>query len=124
MVIQLKNIRVKIKLDKGKTISFVVLKKTSILLFLSASGTVLLAYELATGEEVAIKQMNLANQPKKELIINEIAVMKHNRHINIVNYKDSYLVDEELWVKRIFFSHLVKNVDSGCNGISSRWIIN
>jgi hypothetical protein len=43
--------------------------------------------------------MNLANQPKKELIINEIAVMKHNRHINIVNYKDSYLVDEELWVK-------------------------
>ncbi|CAF1192332.1 unnamed protein product [Adineta steineri] len=63
-----------------------------------ASGTVLLAYELATGEEVAIKQMNLANQPKKELIINEIAVMKHNRHINIVNYKDSYLVDDELWV--------------------------
>jgi hypothetical protein len=44
--------------------------------------------------------MNLANQPKKELIINEIAVMKHNRHINIVNYKDSYLVDEELWVSR------------------------
>ncbi|UJR20558.1 hypothetical protein I4U23_023685 [Adineta vaga] len=63
-----------------------------------ASGTVLLAHEVATGEEVAIKQMNLANQPKKELIINEIAVMKHNRHINIVNYKDSYLVDEELWV--------------------------
>jgi len=70
-----------------------------LLFFKSASGTVLLAYELATGEEVAIKQMNLANQPKKELIINEIAVMKHNRHINIVNYKDSYLVDEELWVK-------------------------
>ncbi|CAF0854695.1 unnamed protein product [Adineta steineri] len=63
-----------------------------------ASGTVLLAYEVATGEEVAIKQMNLANQPKKELIINEIAVMKHNRHINIVNYKDSYLVEDELWV--------------------------
>jgi serine/threonine protein kinase len=98
MVIQLKNIRVKIKLDKGKIISFIEFKKTSILLIFSASGTVLLAYELATGEEVAIKQMNLANQPKKELIINEIAVMKHNRHINIVNYKDSYLVDEELWV--------------------------
>ena len=68
-----------------------------------ASGTVLLAYELATGEEVAIKQMNLANQPKKELIINEIAVMKHNRHINIVNYKDSYLVGEELWVRQNAF---------------------
>jgi serine/threonine protein kinase len=46
--------------------------------------------------------MNLANQPKKELIINEIAVMKHNRHINIVNYKDSYLVDDELWVDKHF----------------------
>jgi serine/threonine protein kinase len=69
-------------------------------LFSRASGTVLLAYELATGEEVAIKQMNLANQPKKELIINEIAVMKHNRHINIVNYKDSYLVNDELWVNK------------------------
>ncbi len=94
-------------------------------MFLSASGTVLLAYELATGEEVAIKQMNLANQPKKELIINEIAVMKHNRHINIVNYKDSYLVDDELWVKTktisIDFFHIIY---SGCYGISSRWIIN
>lgn len=73
-------------------------KYYSLKCFNRASGTVLLAYELATGEEVAIKQMNLANQPKKELIINEIAVMKHNRHINIVNYKDSYLVGEELWV--------------------------
>jgi len=98
MVIQIKNIEVKIRSDKGK-LSFLFEKLLIDFLFLSrASGTVLLAYELATGEEVAIKQMNLANQPKKELIINEIAVMKHNRHINIVNYKDSYLVDEELWV--------------------------
>jgi serine/threonine protein kinase len=57
--------------------------------------------------------MNLANQPKKELIINEIAVMKHNRHINIVNYKDSYLVDDELWVKkntRIFLLMAIENI--------------
>ena len=99
MVILIKNTRVKIKLDKGKTnISHCILLTSHVLNCSSASGTVLLAYELATGEEVAVKQMNLANQPKKELIINEIAVMKHNRHINIVNYKDSYLVDEELWV--------------------------
>ncbi|CAF0785211.1 unnamed protein product [Didymodactylos carnosus] len=63
-----------------------------------ASGTVYIAIELSTGEEVAIKQMNLASQPKKELIINEIMVMKLNKHPNIVNYKDSYLVGEELWV--------------------------
>ena len=36
-----------------------------------ASGTVYTAIETATGTEVAIKQMNLQQQPKKELIINE-----------------------------------------------------
>ena len=34
----------------------------------------------------------------QELIINEILVMRENKHPNIVNYVDSYLVGEELWV--------------------------
>lgn len=42
--------------------------------------------------------MNLRQQPKKELIINEIYVMKANKHPNIVNYLDSYLVNDDLWV--------------------------
>jgi len=57
------------------------------------------AVEIATGSQVAIKQMNLAQQPKKELIINEILVMKEIKQANIVNFVDSYLVGEtELWV--------------------------
>lgn len=63
-----------------------------------ASGTVYTAIEVSTGMEVAIKQMNLAQQQKKELIINEILVMRENKHPNVVNYLDSYLVGEELWV--------------------------
>lgn len=64
-----------------------------------ASGTVFTAIETSTGTEVAIKQMNLSQQPKKELIINEILVMRENKHPNVVNYLDSYLVgDGELWV--------------------------
>ena len=51
-----------------------------------------------TGRVVAIKQMNLSQQPKKELIINEIIVMRENQQKNIVNYVDSLLVDDELWV--------------------------
>ncbi len=63
-----------------------------------ASGTVYTAIETATGTEVAVKQMNLQQQPKKELIINEIVVMKANKHPNVVNFLDAYLVGEELWV--------------------------
>ena len=63
-----------------------------------ASGTVYTAIEIATGMEVAIKQMNLQQQPKKELIINEIVVMKANKHPNVVNFLDAFLVGEDLWV--------------------------
>ena len=42
--------------------------------------------------------MNLEQQPKKELIINEILVMKESRHKNIVNYIDSFLHQGDLWV--------------------------
>merc|ERR1711953_205657 len=40
----------------------------------------------------------LANQPKKDLIINEIKVMRDFRQNNIVNYMDSFLKGDELWV--------------------------
>ena len=42
--------------------------------------------------------MNLEQQPKKDLIINEILVMKEARHPNIVNYIDSFLWKGDLWV--------------------------
>ena len=63
-----------------------------------ASGGVFTAYENATGNCVAIKQMNLEQQPKKDLIINEILVMKDSKHKNIVNFMDSYLRGGDLWV--------------------------
>uniref|UniRef100_A0A8C4WR57 non-specific serine/threonine protein kinase n=1 Tax=Eptatretus burgeri TaxID=7764 RepID=A0A8C4WR57_EPTBU len=70
----------------------------------SASGTVFTTVDIATGCEVAVKQMNLQQQPKKELIINEILVMRENKQPNIVNYLDSYLVGEELWVVMEFLA--------------------
>ncbi|NXQ93515.1 PAK2 kinase, partial [Sagittarius serpentarius] len=61
-------------------------------------STVFTAIDVATGQEVAIKQINLQKQPKKELIINEILVMKELKNPNIVNFLDSYLVGDELFV--------------------------
>jgi serine/threonine protein kinase len=80
----------------------------AVLIFLfcnRASGGVFIAHRTITddnGEKtrmpVAIKQMNLEQQPKKELIINEILVMKKSQNANIVNYLDSYLWKGDLWV--------------------------
>lgn len=63
-----------------------------------ASGGVYTAFEVGTNRCVAIKQMNLEQQPKKDLIINEILVMKDSRHRNVVNFMDSFLVKGDLWV--------------------------
>ncbi|KAL7424336.1 hypothetical protein Q5752_000018 [Cryptotrichosporon argae] len=63
-----------------------------------ASGMVFVAKKLANGSKVAIKQMDLAQQPRKELIVNEIIVMKESLHPNVVNFLDAFLVKNELWV--------------------------
>ncbi|CAK7567799.1 MAG: signal transducing kinase of the PAK [Sporothrix epigloea] len=63
-----------------------------------ASGGVYTGFERGSNRLVAIKQMNLEQQPKKDLIINEILVMKDSSHPNIVNFIDSYLWEGELWV--------------------------
>ncbi|KAJ1546714.1 Protein kinase, partial [Nowakowskiella sp. JEL0078] len=63
-----------------------------------ASGSVYFARSNISGNQVAIKQMILAQQPRKELIYNEILIMKESQHPNIVNYVESYLLKGELWV--------------------------
>ncbi|KAG5357879.1 Serine/threonine-protein kinase CLA4 [Yarrowia sp. B02] len=67
-----------------------------------ASGSVYVARPMTNEfqlNKVAIKQMDLASQPRKELIVNEIIVMKESQHANIVNFLDSYLRGtNDLWV--------------------------
>ncbi|NWZ04082.1 PAK3 kinase, partial [Agelaius phoeniceus] len=47
---------------------------------------------------VAIKKINLKGLRKKKLKVNELMVMKINRNPNLINYLDSYLLGEELWL--------------------------
>lgn len=42
--------------------------------------------------------MILARQPRLDMIINEIMVMKEVQHPNIVNFVECYIVKESLWV--------------------------
>jgi p21-activated kinase 1 len=64
----------------------------------SASGGVFTAYQVGTNLPVAIRQMDLDKQRKKDLIINEILVMQASRHANIVNYIDSFHYKNEIWI--------------------------
>ncbi|KAM3539192.1 hypothetical protein ARSEF1564_007883 [Beauveria bassiana] len=49
---------------------------------------------------VAIKEMNLARQQRKEALLDEISIMKEGRHKNVINFLDAFLVNENrmLWV--------------------------
>lgn len=61
-----------------------------------AAGEVFLAHDRA-GRKVAVKKMQLNGESLK-LLITEISIMKTSSHPNIVNYFDSYIVEDQLWV--------------------------
>ncbi|EGG19711.1 p21-activated protein kinase [Cavenderia fasciculata] len=61
------------------------------------AGEVFEAVNSRTNNTVAIKKMKLKAQNLKT-VINEIGMMKNSTHPNIVQYIDSYIVADELWV--------------------------
>lgn len=65
-----------------------------------ASGVVFIALDLKTDAKVAIKTIDLKSQSSKELILNEIRVLKDFNHKNLVNFLDAYYleVENQLWV--------------------------
>uniref|UniRef100_A0A4W3J3T3 non-specific serine/threonine protein kinase n=1 Tax=Callorhinchus milii TaxID=7868 RepID=A0A4W3J3T3_CALMI len=63
-----------------------------------STGIVYKATEKDTGRRVAVKMMDLRRQQRRELLFNEVVIMKDYRHQNVVEMYSSYLVEDELWV--------------------------
>ncbi|KAG9510434.1 Serine/threonine-protein kinase PAK mbt [Fragariocoptes setiger] len=63
-----------------------------------STGVVYLATECSSGRSVAVKKMSLKSQQRKELLLNEVIIMREFHHPNMVKMFDSYLVGDELWV--------------------------
>uniref|UniRef100_A0A6B2EFQ7 non-specific serine/threonine protein kinase n=1 Tax=Phlebotomus kandelakii TaxID=1109342 RepID=A0A6B2EFQ7_9DIPT len=63
-----------------------------------STGTVCIATDKSTGRQVAVKKMDLRKQQRRELLFNEVVIMRDYHHPNIVETYSSFLVDDELWV--------------------------
>lgn len=63
-----------------------------------STGIVCAATDIRNGRRVAVKMMNLSNQSRRELLFNEVVIMRDYPHPNIVEMHASYLVGDELWV--------------------------
>ncbi|XP_026493870.1 serine/threonine-protein kinase PAK mbt [Vanessa tameamea] len=63
-----------------------------------STGVVCAATDTRTRRRVAVKMMNLTNQHRRELLFNEVVIMRDYPHPNIVETHASYLVGDELWV--------------------------
>ncbi|XP_064623130.1 serine/threonine-protein kinase PAK mbt-like isoform X3 [Lineus longissimus] len=63
-----------------------------------STGIVCIATDRNTGRQVAVKKMDLRKQQRRELLFNEVVIMRDYHHPNIVDMYDSFLVNDELWV--------------------------
>ncbi|XP_043536677.1 serine/threonine-protein kinase PAK 4 [Chiloscyllium plagiosum] len=63
-----------------------------------STGIVCIATVKSTGQLVAVKKMDLRKQQRRELLFNEVVIMRDYHHENVVEMYNSYLVDDELWV--------------------------
>ncbi|XP_027895257.1 serine/threonine-protein kinase PAK 4-like isoform X1 [Xiphophorus couchianus] len=63
-----------------------------------STGVVCIARERHSGRQVAVKMMDVRKQQRRELLFNEVVIMRDYQHPNVVQMFRSALVGDELWV--------------------------
>lgn len=57
-----------------------------------STGIVCIAFDKNSQQQVAVKKMDLRKQQRRELLFNEVVIMRDHHHPNIVEMYQSYLV--------------------------------
>lgn len=80
--------------------------------------------ERGTAVRVAIKEMNLARQQRKELIVDEIMIMKESRHENIINFIEAFLVNDNrhLWMVMDYMDSALNDIIDNNPSIPERFM--
>lgn len=74
-------------------------QQVRVLSFLSfLNYDVIFKFYRQVGRQVAVKKMDLRKQQRRELLFNEVVIMRDYHHPNIVETYSSFLVNDELWV--------------------------
>ncbi|KAI4815023.1 hypothetical protein KUCAC02_005190 [Chaenocephalus aceratus] len=86
-----------------------------------STGIVCIATVKTTGKLVAVKKMDLRKQQRRELLFNEVVIMRDYHHDNVVEMYNSYLVGDELWVVMEFLeggalTDIVTHTRDDCRG--------
>lgn len=70
----------------------------NLIFFLSKKCKISKKKSIRAGRQVAVKKMDLRKQQRRELLFNEVVIMRDYHHPNIVETYSSFLVNDELWV--------------------------
>lgn len=63
-----------------------------------STSTVYLVADRQRGRQCALKRIDLRRQSRRELLINEVLVLRNYQHPNIVQMFAAHLVNNELWI--------------------------
>ncbi|KAG5999679.1 hypothetical protein E4U21_006430 [Claviceps maximensis] len=73
---------------------------------------------------VAIKEMDLERQPNKQLLVDEIMIMRESRHDNIISFVEAFLLNDnqQLWVVMDYMDAALNEIIGNNSEIPERHI--